>query len=239
MGKTPQEEPERSWSENTTPASDDLEDIDDDIEEIQRDPPLCPRRSGELGRGPRFLRSPIRRRVRPGLGHKFGVTCGQQSYIFSVMDPRGSMDESIASSSSGITIATSATSSCTDPWNSPGFVEEIDDVWNREDEDWLLVPKEEPSEENINMADVKEQPQGDKKANNRSKLPGKRPRGRPRKHPIVSPEDRAKIAKARSKTGCITCRKRKKKCDERKPGCKFTCCLPSMSMANSINRPEL
>jgi hypothetical protein len=41
-----------------------------------------------------------------------------------------------------------------------------------------------------------------------------RKRGRPRKHPLpVS----VKATKARSKTGCITCRRRKKKCDETKP----------------------
>jgi hypothetical protein len=48
---------------------------------------------------------------------------------------------------------------------------------------------------------------------------GRRPRGRPRKsrpESLTSP----KSAKGRSKTGCFTCRKRKKKCDERKPACK-------------------
>ncbi|KAI9797079.1 MAG: hypothetical protein M1825_006262 [Sarcosagium campestre] len=47
--------------------------------------------------------------------------------------------------------------------------------------------------------------------------PAKRPRGRPRKHPIPSPE--TKVQKGRSKTGCLTCRRRKKKCDEAKPKC--------------------
>jgi hypothetical protein len=48
---------------------------------------------------------------------------------------------------------------------------------------------------------------------------GRRPRGRPRKsrpESLTSP----KSAKGRTKTGCFTCRKRKKKCDERKPACK-------------------
>lgn len=50
--------------------------------------------------------------------------------------------------------------------------------------------------------------------------PQKRPRGRPRKHPVVQPlPNAAKSTKGRSKTGCITCRKRKKKCDETKPKC--------------------
>ncbi|KAF8460993.1 fungal-specific transcription factor domain-containing protein [Kalaharituber pfeilii] len=47
----------------------------------------------------------------------------------------------------------------------------------------------------------------------------KRGRGRPRKHPLPSPQE-SKVSKgARSKTGCLTCRRRKKKCDETKPEC--------------------
>ncbi|KAI9814288.1 MAG: hypothetical protein M1832_005928 [Thelocarpon impressellum] len=49
--------------------------------------------------------------------------------------------------------------------------------------------------------------------------PVKRPRGRPRKHPLPSPDARAKLSMPRSKTGCVTCRRRKKKCDETKPQC--------------------
>ncbi|PGH18641.1 hypothetical protein AJ80_04388 [Polytolypa hystricis UAMH7299] len=48
--------------------------------------------------------------------------------------------------------------------------------------------------------------------------PPPRKRGRPRKHPLPTP-GQLKIAKGRSKTGCITCRRRKKKCDETKPTC--------------------
>jgi hypothetical protein len=44
-----------------------------------------------------------------------------------------------------------------------------------------------------------------------------RKRGRPRKHPLPVPGGQIKITKGRSKTGCITCRRRKKKCDETKP----------------------
>jgi hypothetical protein len=44
-----------------------------------------------------------------------------------------------------------------------------------------------------------------------------RKRGRPRKHPLPIPGGQVKITKGRSKTGCITCRRRKKKCDETKP----------------------
>lgn len=50
-----------------------------------------------------------------------------------------------------------------------------------------------------------------------------RKRGRPRKHPLPMPGGQMKIAKGRSKTGCITCRRRKKKCDETKPACKEPC----------------
>ncbi|KAJ5835142.1 hypothetical protein N7447_001168 [Penicillium robsamsonii] len=50
-------------------------------------------------------------------------------------------------------------------------------------------------------------------------VPVPKKRGRPRKHPLPVPGGQAKITKGRSKTGCITCRRRKKKCDETKPAC--------------------
>ncbi|KAE9993147.1 hypothetical protein EG327_006326 [Venturia inaequalis] len=50
----------------------------------------------------------------------------------------------------------------------------------------------------------------------------RRPRGRPRKHPKSPMTAITKPPKGRSKTGCITCRRRKKKCDEKKPEC--DCC---------------
>jgi len=87
-----------------------------------------------------------------------------------------------------------------------------------------MIPKLEPTED-VDMADLE---QADVKQNIVSKSPSaetpaqtKRPRGRPRKHPKPTPESMAKVTKGRSKTGCITCRKRKKKCDETKPGCEF------------------
>jgi hypothetical protein len=46
----------------------------------------------------------------------------------------------------------------------------------------------------------------------------KRRRGRPRKHSEIPRVLESKIPK-RAKTGCLTCRKRKKKCDEAKPNC--------------------
>ena len=51
---------------------------------------------------------------------------------------------------------------------------------------------------------------------------GAKKRGRPPKHPRPAANSQAKVAKGRSKTGCITCRRRKKKCDETKPSCKRT-----------------
>lgn len=49
----------------------------------------------------------------------------------------------------------------------------------------------------------------------------RRPRGRPRKHPKSPPSNSLKAPKGRSKTGCMTCRRRKKKCDETRPECEF------------------
>lgn len=57
-------------------------------------------------------------------------------------------------------------------------------------------------------------------ATNPDGTPVKRPRGRPRKHPVIAVSAIPKGQKgARSKTGCGTCRRRKKKCDETKPTC--------------------
>jgi hypothetical protein len=57
----------------------------------------------------------------------------------------------------------------------------------------------------------------------RTPTTARRGRGRPRKHPPTT----TTVAKGRSKTGCFTCRKRKKKCDETKPKCtciRSSCC---------------
>lgn len=90
------------------------------------------------------------------------------------------------------------------------------------DDDRPAVPKIEPVEdENFRMNDVQEAPRTsdarDRPSSNQPKA--KRPRGRPRKYPLPPQVVNSKIAKGRSKTGCITCRKRKKKCDEAKPRC--------------------
>jgi hypothetical protein len=160
-----------------------------------------------------------------------------RSFRFGALNVRtGSMDGggSEGSSSSAITVITSAASSCaTDPWScsSRGFVEEEDDPnaqdgemnWEQErrqdeDEDMILVPKLEPLEDELDMTNMQEVPPAPS-TTSRSHMQAKRPRGRPRKHPVPTPESISKVAKGRSKTGCITCRKRKKKCDEAKPRC--------------------
>ena len=56
-----------------------------------------------------------------------------------------------------------------------------------------------------------------------AEVAGKRKRGRPRKNAAASSPPKIKSKTfVRSKTGCITCRRRKKKCDERRPGCRCT-----------------
>ncbi|KAH7029290.1 fungal-specific transcription factor domain-containing protein [Microdochium trichocladiopsis] len=125
----------------------------------------------------------------------------------------------------------SAASSCANSWStsfsqSTSEAEDADnDVhWEQDSDDVLLAPKNEPSEDDVfRIDDLKEAPRTTPVPSSRSvqqtPTKAKRPRGRPRKHPIVPPISNTKVAKGRSKTGCITCRKRKKKCDEAKPRC--------------------
>jgi hypothetical protein len=81
--------------------------------------------------------------------------------------------------------------------------EEPEEVMEDQDDDTIAV-KTEPGEpsSSITMA------------------PSRRPRGRPRKVKSESQSSMKATTKGRTKTGCVTCRKRKKKCDERKPTCK-------------------
>lgn len=66
-----------------------------------------------------------------------------------------------------------------------------------------------------------------------------RKRGRPRKHPLPVPGGQLKITKGRSKTGCITCRRRKKKCDENKPAyVSLPCPLLGPRQPPSLSPPE-
>jgi hypothetical protein len=81
-----------------------------------------------------------------------------------------------------------------------------------------IIPKLEETE--LQLADVKEEQfHDDTPISPTEPVRIRRARGRPRIHPPRSPTALAKQAKARSKTGCTTCRKRKKKCDETKPFC--------------------
>lgn len=98
--------------------------------------------------------------------------------------------------------------------------------WEQGSDDMLLVPKPEPmDDDDFCMDDLKEAPLTPvATASNLVQVleqpKPKRPRGRPRKHPLMPNAGTNKITKGRSKTGCLTCRKRKKKCDEAKPRCK-------------------
>ncbi|KAI1431235.1 fungal-specific transcription factor domain-containing protein [Xylaria sp. CBS 124048] len=110
-----------------------------------------------------------------------------------------------------------------------------DGTWQYSTNDWPMEPKREsPEGGGFHMRDVQEgrdvyeyrdvhEGPGPAPPNPPSEeTKPKRPRGRPRKHPLGPQNAGSKVAKARSKTGCITCRKRKKKCDEGKPRC-FNC----------------
>jgi hypothetical protein len=90
-----------------------------------------------------------------------------------------------------------------------------------------IIPKLEETE--LQLADVKEEQfHDDTPISPTEPVRIRRARGRPRIHPPRSPTALAKQAKARSKTGCTTCRKRKKKCDETKPFCWYHLAYRSM-----------
>ncbi|KAF2435999.1 hypothetical protein EJ08DRAFT_691893 [Tothia fuscella] len=90
-----------------------------------------------------------------------------------------------------------------------------------------VVPKVEELDDDDDLMETKTEslPEGSIKAASTGSLDqssgpvARRPRGRPRKHPKTSPMSNQKQPKGRSKTGCITCRRRKKKCDETRPAC--------------------
>ncbi|OMP85111.1 Transcriptional regulatory protein moc3 [Diplodia seriata] len=81
-----------------------------------------------------------------------------------------------------------------------------------------IVPKIEELDDDDDTSKIS--PLTDESVPSPDRIVVKRPRGRPRKHPIAQPASISKPPKGRSKTGCITCRRRKKKCDETKPACK-------------------
>ena len=102
------------------------------------------------------------------------------------------------------------------------WVQSPEDVRDASPEGQRRPKIEEDEEEDFCMNDVSEAPitpLASSSATTPSKVKVKRPRGRPRKHPIAPITNANKVTKGRSKTGCITCRKRKKKCDETKPRC--------------------
>ena len=223
------EEPDTSWSQDTTPGSDDIEIAQQVQEDELPRPPTKNSRSF-----PRYMRPPIRRRlnIEERLGRGANIT---NSYTLTTFDMRCRLEGSDASSSSNYTMVTSANTSCTDPWSPSVFVEEEqessedqrqDQDKEMQNNDELLVPKLEPIDDDVDMSDMKEGAVSETPSafsrSPTSPIAMKRPRGRPRKHPKVSPDSIMKLAKGRSKTGCITCRKRKKKCDEAKPGCEYT-----------------
>lgn len=180
------------------------------------------------------LERPVRRRLR---AEEIGVKSHQTFTMTTkpTMELRTGLDPSeFSSTCSPVTVVTTATSSAGTPWSSTERVEEIFDdegAYNwREAEyyhqgDDIVVPKMEPSEE-LDMDDLYEV-EGTSPVDTPStttspiEVPIKRGRGRPRKHPKPDPEAMAKIHKGRSKTGCGTCRRRKKKCDEAKPICEL------------------
>jgi hypothetical protein len=71
-------------------------------------------------------------------------------------------------------------------------------------------------------------PDGD----DRSPYPGPYTPVEPRKDGVVQadPKKRKRNFSNRTKTGCLTCRKRKKKCDEQKPECELFPSVPAFSM---------
>lgn len=108
----------------------------------------------------------------------------------------------------------SAASSCANSWStsfsqSTSEADEADnDVhWEQDSDDVLVAPKTEPSEDDVfHIDDLKDAPRGTTPvplSRRTEQLPAKikRPRGRPRKHPIAPPISSAKVAKGRSKTG--------------------------------------
>ncbi len=165
---------------------------------------------------------------------------GQLSPVSTGMDIPGALGDGHACTSGAPPMVHSSSSvSSTDSW-SIGFVDaddasgqhaDADIHWDQDSDDVLTVAKIEPmDEDNFRLDDLKEAPLTPVASTN-APTPAqqpkvKRPRGRPRKHPLTPVVSTNKVTKGRSKTGCITCRKRKKKCDEAKPRCKSGCPTP-------------
>lgn len=124
----------------------------------------------------------------------------------------GMASETTLDSSSAPTMVHSESSSCTDAW-SIGFGErddaENEAQWEQGSDDVLTIPKLEPMDDDFSMNELKAAPsatEAQPDGSNGAQVKQKRPRGRPRKHPLNPVLSNSKITKGRSKTGCITCR---------------------------------
>jgi hypothetical protein len=118
--------------------------------------------------------------------------------------------------------STSSMSASTMTSDPPSSIDtDAEDASNGTDRD--IVPKTEDEGESgieeIRRLDSSESPDVKGHLVMRNTSNTKKRRGRPRKNPQPSFIAGAKQPKGRSKTGCLTCRRRKKKCDENKPSC--------------------
>lgn len=132
------------------------------------------------------------------------------------------------SSGTDVAMDSAPTANSSDSWgiaSSERDDVDMDSKWDQESDEILAVPKLEPFDDDLRLEDFQAAPAASAsvpavasdQSTNQTKQ--KRPRGRPRKHPATPAPGQSKVTKGRSKTGCITCRKRKKKCDEAKPRC--------------------
>lgn len=181
---------------------------------------------------------------------------GQLSPVSTGMDiPAGAIaDDNACSSTMGPMTAQpmsrSESSSVADSWSliygevaDDGRVTHVivdqDTQWEHASDEGLAVPKVEPMEEDVRLDEIKEAPLTPGASNTsptNTQPKTKRPRGRPRKHPLAPATAANKVTKGRSKTGCLTCRKRKKKCDEAKPRCISRPRLNSLSARGCVVR---
>ena len=103
---------------------------------------------------------------------------------------------------------------------------DVDEDEAMDSEDTEIVPKLEEEIDEASMEDIKTtessgSPEAQVDSTRQAITEIKKKRGRPRKNPPATLTALNKVAKGRSKTGCITCRRRKKKCDEAKPSCEW------------------
>ena len=130
--------------------------------------------------------------------------------VISPVPPPGLLRLSISSTSQP-----SSSSSSESPLDTPSFHESSrysSDGGSDEEPD--IVPKIEELDDDA-VPEPKVESTLEDGTISSSPITPRRGRGRPRKHPPIT----TTVAKGRSKTGCLTCRKRKKKCDEAKPSC--------------------